>query len=75
MLLPFTRDQIRLYLEQTLPGDRALETIAAVHKLSELAERLYTQSLIAENFPQIERWKLAGLRVTGVMLYRHMVMS
>ncbi len=78
VLLPFTETQIRLYLEQTLPNediDRVLETIGAVHNLSELAERPYTLSLVAEHFPQIEHWKLEGRRVTGVLLYRHMVLS
>jgi hypothetical protein len=52
-----------------------LETIKAVHNLSELAERPYTLSLIANHIPQIERWKIEGRRVTGVDLYGHMVRS
>ena len=53
----------------------ALETIKAVHNLPELATRPYTLSLIAESLPQLERWQLEGRRVTGVDLYRHMVLS
>ncbi len=78
VLLPFTDAQIRAYLGHTLPGediDRVLATIRAVHNLPELAERPYTLSLIARHLPQIEQWKLEGKRVTGVDLYRHMVLS
>ena len=78
ILLPFTDDQIRAYLRQTLPEsdvDRALATIGAVHNLTELAQRPYTLSLIARHFPDIERWKLEGRTVTGAVLYRHMVLS
>jgi WD40 repeat protein/uncharacterized protein YjbI with pentapeptide repeats len=78
LLLPFTSQQIREYLKHTLPDedpDRVMGVIAAVHNLTEMAERPYTLSLIAEQFGQIERWKLEGRRVTGLMLYRHMVRS
>jgi WD40 repeat protein len=78
VLLPFTDRQIHAYLDQTLQGediDRVMETIRAVHNLSELAARPYTLSLIAKHIPEIERWKLAGRRVSGVDLYRHMVLS
>ena len=73
-----TDRQIREYLQQTLPDEgieRVLETIRAVHNLPELAERPYTLSLIARHFPDIERWKMQGRRVTGVDLYRAMVLS
>jgi hypothetical protein len=78
LLLPLTDRQIRVYLQQSLPGEdieRVLETIRAVHNLPEPAERPYTLSLIARHFPDIERWKLEGRRVTGVDLYRAMVLS
>ena len=78
ILLPFTDDQIRAYLTASLPGAdiaRVLETIRSVHNLPELAARPYTLSLITRHLPQIERWKLEGRRVTGVDLYRHMVLS
>ncbi len=78
VLLPFTDRQIRAYLQQILPDEdieRVLETIRAVHNLPELAGRPYTLSLIARHFPDIERWKLEGRRVTGVDLYRAMVLS
>ncbi len=78
VLLPFTDRQIRDYLDQMLPDEdieRVLETIRAIHNLPELAERPYTLSLIARHFPDIERWKMEGRRVTGVDLYRAMVLS
>jgi WD40 repeat protein/uncharacterized protein YjbI with pentapeptide repeats len=78
VLLPFTPAQIRTYIEKTLPDenpDRVMETLSAVHNLTEMAERPYTLSLIAEQFAQIEQWKAAGRRVNGLMLYRHMVLS
>ncbi len=78
ILLPFDEDQVRAYLVQLFPGqdvDRMLETIKAVHNLSELATRPYTLSLIARTLPTIEQWQLSGRRVTSVDLYRHFVES
>jgi len=78
VLLPFTDRQIHAYLDQTLRGEdihQVMQTIRAVHNLPELAARPYTLSLIAKHIPEIERWKLAGRRVSGVDLYRHMVLS
>jgi len=78
VLLPFTDDQIRDYFRQTLPDedvDRVVDLIGSVHNLPEMAERPYTLSLIARHIPTIERWKLEGRRVTGVDLYREMVLS
>ncbi|HNM45014.1 pentapeptide repeat-containing protein, partial [Plasticicumulans sp.] len=78
VLLPFTEEQIREYLQHTLPDDdpeRVLDLIRSVHNLSEIAERPYTLSLITQHIPKIERWKLEGRRVSGVMLYREMVLE
>ncbi|TVT71965.1 MAG: toll/interleukin-1 receptor domain-containing protein, partial [Denitromonas halophila] len=78
VLLPFNEDQILSYLTETLPDEdpeRVMEVIRSVHNLSEIAERPYTLSLIAKHFHQIERWNLEGRKVTGLMLYRHMVLS
>lgn len=78
VLLPFDDDQIRAYLEGSFK-DRDVEpilaTIHAVHNLPEMASRPYTLSLVARALPQIERWNMEGRRVTGVDLYRHMVLS
>jgi len=78
VLLPFTEDQIRKYIAATLPDentDRVMEVLSSVHNLKEMAKRPYTLSLIAQEFAQIERWKAEGWKVTGLMLYRHMVLS
>ncbi len=78
VLLPFDDQQIRSYLAQTFPGREVgpiLDTIHAVHNLSEMATRPYTLSLIARSLPLIEQWQMQGRRVTGVDLYRHMVQS
>ncbi|PWV61773.1 pentapeptide repeat-containing protein [Plasticicumulans acidivorans] len=78
VLLPFTAEQIRTYLQHTLPTEdpkRLLELIASVHNLSEMAARPYTLSLIAQHIAQIERWRLEGRPVTGARLYRHLVLS
>ncbi|MDQ3775824.1 MAG: pentapeptide repeat-containing protein, partial [Pseudomonadota bacterium] len=78
VLLPFDEAQVREYLRITLPGEepeRVLGLIGAVHNLSEMAERPYTLSLIARHIPEIERWKLEGRKVTGALLYGHMVRS
>ena len=78
VLLPFDDAQIREFLKLILPGEdpeRLLGLIGAVHNLTEMAERPYTLSLIAKHVPEIERWKLEGRKVTGAMLYGHMVRS
>jgi WD40 repeat protein/uncharacterized protein YjbI with pentapeptide repeats len=78
LLLPFTPEQIRLYVQSTLPDenpDRVMEVLASVHNLREMAERPYTLSLIVQQFATLERWKREGRRVTGVSLYRHLVLS
>jgi WD40 repeat protein len=78
VLLPFTPGQIREYIEHTLPDedpDRVMEVLRSVHNLEEMAERPYTLSLIAERFSRIEQWKAEGRLVTGLMVYRDMVLS
>ena len=80
VLLPFTAEQIREYIRHTFPDEdpeRVLDMFRSVHNLEEMAERPYTLSLIAdrEQFAQMERWKAEGRRVTGLVLYRHMVQS
>jgi WD40 repeat protein len=78
LLLPFTPAQIRQYIQATLPNenpDRVMEVLASVHNLTEMAERPYTLSLIVQQFAAIERAKAEGRRVTGLTLYRHLVLS
>ena len=72
VLLPFDEAQIRHYLQLALPGEnpgRILELFRSVHNLSELAERPYTLSLLTDRIAEIEGWKMAGRKVTGVTVY------
>lgn len=78
LLLPFNEEQIREYVAHTLPAedpDRVMATLDAVHNLREMAERPYTLHLIAKQFAAIEKRKAEGRPVTGLTLYRHMVLS
>jgi DNA polymerase III delta prime subunit len=78
VLLPFSPEQIRRYLEVSLPEEdpeRVMELFRSVHNLEEMAERPYTLNLITQQVTQIERWKAEGKQVTGLMIYRHMVLS
>lgn len=78
MLLPFSETQIKQYLQQALPNqpvDQLIDTIGAIHNLSELAERPYLLNLISGQIEAIERWRVQGKLVTGVTLYREFVKS
>ncbi len=78
LLLPFNEEQIRAYLSHTVGDaevDRAMEALDSIHNLRELAERPYTLSLISDQFSRIEKWKAEGRRITGLTLYREMVLS
>ncbi len=75
-LLPFTLEQVRAYLERTLPDenvDRLIDLIRTVHNLEELSRRPYTLRLIRELMPDIQADRDAGKTVNGVALYRKMV--
>ncbi len=76
LLLPFGEEQIRAYLQHSLPNrdvNQTYEFIESVHNLPELAERPYTLSLIARQFTRLEEWKASGKMVTGLTLYRFVV--
>jgi WD40 repeat protein len=78
MLLPFRDDQIEAYLRANLPQrdvGQVRSLIASVHNLTDLAERPYTLSLLAEQIPNLERWHAQGHRISGVTLYRHVIES
>ena len=78
ILLPFTEVQIRAYLARALPDQdpqRVLDLIHSVHNLTEMVERPYTLSLLTQHIGVIEQWRAEGRTVTGVDLYRHMVLS
>ena len=75
-LLPFSLEQVRAYLERTLPDeniDRLMDLISTVHNLEELSRRPYTLRLIRELMPEIQAARAAGQSVNGVSLYRKMV--
>ncbi|HYD64772.1 NACHT domain-containing protein [Azospirillum sp.] len=74
ILLPFTEEQIRAYLRQALPDqdpDRVLELLRSVHNLTEMAERPYTLSLLAEHIGVVERWRAEAARHRGGPLPPH----
>ncbi|HHG85632.1 MAG TPA: NACHT domain-containing protein, partial [Bacteroidetes bacterium] len=78
VLLPFSEEQIREYLQRSFPGedvDRIMELIRSVHNLPDLAKRPYTLNLITENIWKIETWKLRGVKVTGARFYEHVINS
>ncbi|GAB4089021.1 phosphorylase family protein [Hydrogenophaga soli] len=72
-LLPLTDEQIRQYLNASLPAQQAqalMEHIETIHNLRELAGRPFTLTLVQQFLPQIEQWKRSGQRITGAVLYR-----
>ncbi|MGW6931039.1 pentapeptide repeat-containing protein, partial [Lentzea sp. NPDC054927] len=78
LMLPFTEDQIREYLEGNLDRDaewvdRFLETIGAVHNLTELAQRPITLRLISDQVEFIEKAKLEGRELRSVDIYAEVV--
>ena len=76
LLLPFTEAQIREYLEKNLDAltvESALQTIAFVHNLTELAQRPYTLSLIAAFLPELEALKMRSEAINAADLYDIMV--
>lgn len=80
ILLPFGEEQIETYLSNSLRLDKdklqgVLELIRSVHNLSEMVERPYILSLIAQHIPQIEQLSLRGETIQGVKLYQSMVDS
>ncbi len=73
VLLPLADEQVATYLKSAFPRQdtgRLLETIAAVHNLSELSRRPYTLGMVADQLPEIEAARAAGQPVYGVRLYR-----
>ncbi|MDX8033605.1 NACHT domain-containing protein [Lentzea sp. BCCO 10_0856] len=78
LMLPFTENQIREYLEGNLDRDaewvdRFLETIGAVHNLTELAQRPITLRLISDQVEFIEKAKLEGRELRSVDIYAEVV--
>lgn len=78
VLLPFSQEQVRQYLRMAIPStdpDRVLEMIRSVHDLSDLTRRPYSLKLVADSFPQIAADPALGHSVSGLTLYRRLVMS
>ncbi|MFS8096512.1 pentapeptide repeat-containing protein [Lentzea alba] len=78
LMLPFRDEQIREYLAGNLGRDgqwveRFLETIGAVHNLTELAQRPITLRLISDQVEFIETAKLQGRTLRSVDIYSEVV--
>jgi uncharacterized protein YjbI with pentapeptide repeats len=78
-LLPFSEGQIREYLESCLGSPEraraAIDLIARIHNLPELAQRPYLLSLIAAQLDQLESLSLRGETVNAARLYDLFVRS
>ena len=75
-LLPLTEEQIRWYVEMSLPGvaiEPVMETIEAVHDLSDLTQRPYTLSLVVDQLPDIHELRRQNQPVYSTTIYRQMV--
>ena len=77
-LLPFTRDQVRSYLEhreETADGgvERALELIEGVYNLAELVERPFNLRLVVDQLAAIERRIASGEDVDKAALYEDLI--
>lgn len=78
LLLPFSEQQVRQYLRQTIPPDDVdpfLEFIGRVHNLSELAARPLLLGLISEQVQTLEQLRLRNGTVNGAKLYENFVQS
>lgn len=76
IMLPWRDEQVEDYLRQTLGPDKvasALETIAAVHNLTELSRRPYLLSKIVPQIHRLELERAAGRQVNEASLYRGFV--
>ncbi|MEZ6122188.1 MAG: pentapeptide repeat-containing protein [Planctomycetaceae bacterium] len=87
ILLPLTQQQIRGYLKQ-LFGDEceseaeaaeranaAWQLLQSIHNLSELSQRPYLMSIIANEIEPLEEMRASGQTVRGVTLYDMAVAS
>jgi len=77
VLLPFDEGEIYTYLSSVLGSDArakaALNLLASIHNLRELAQRPYLLSLIATHISELEHRKIRGEVVRGVTLYDLMI--
>ncbi|WP_350152233.1 pentapeptide repeat-containing protein [Nitrosomonas sp.] len=78
ILLPFTDEQIRAYLDKNFPekdNQRTLDLIKTIHNLPEMAQRPVTLHIIAQHIPELESKQARGETVRGVTLYRMMTQA
>ncbi len=72
VMLPFGDEQITSYITQVFGEKRTAsirELMKSVHNLSELAQRPYLLSVIAENVERLETLRAQGRTVSAVTLY------
>ncbi|MDR3692257.1 MAG: pentapeptide repeat-containing protein, partial [Fimbriimonas sp.] len=75
LMLPFSEEQVRQYLHETLREDRvdpAMELIGSVHNLTDLSSRPYLLSIISGQIQRLERARAEGKRIRSVDLYRNL---
>ncbi|WP_185711165.1 NACHT domain-containing protein [Arachnia propionica] len=71
-LLPFTREQIRRYLEGLAGNtdvDGTMELLDEVHNLADLASRPVTLKMISEQLENLEAKRRSGQIIRGVDIY------
>jgi len=76
LMLPFTDEQVRAYLEANLENpdvDGLMDVIATIHNLRELAERPLTLWMLAQRLETIQRAARANHPVHPVDLYTSIV--
>ena len=76
IILPFTEEQIRNYLSESLgqeKAEQAFKSIQEIHNLLDLAQRPVLLNMIREVVPDLESVKLSGRKVMGVDLYEQFV--
>lgn len=75
LMLPFSREQIRRYLELNVgaDADRFVELMDSVHDLNDLARRPFTLQLIASQLERIEQAHATGEEVSVLWLYEETV--
>ncbi|MQY28120.1 WD40 domain-containing protein [Nocardia aurantia] len=74
LLLPFAEEQIREYLERSVPdrdAGQTYEMLASLHDLSDLIQRPITLKLVTQQIEYIEQQRLTGNTVYAADIYRH----
>jgi WD40 repeat protein len=80
LLLPFTPEQIKAYVRNSVSGatDQKLDDIeqlfANIHNLKELCSRPLNLWLLTELLPELERLKLSKQRISSINIYENLVL-